>query len=376
VAGFLPQGLLQDLRRLHLVVAVLAVDAAHVLLHLLPQSPALGVPEHQPRRVFVDVKQIQLAPQAPVVAPLGLFEPAQIGLQVFFAGPGGAVDALQHLVAVVAAPVGPGHLHELEVLELAGAGHMRAAAQVFKGALAVQAQGFVARDAGDDLGLVVLALGLEVRHRCVAPEQAALDFFVFGSEFEHFVLDCRQVFGCERAFVGKVVIKTVLDHRADGHLRIGEQFLDRVGQQVGGGVADQLQPLWVFGGDDGQRGVALDPVRGIHQHTIHLAPERGLGQAGTDGSSHVGHRDRAGKWALRTVGEGDIEHEQVQKNETRLGAAPIIFPQNTLGWPGCLWTKQPASSAQLYLHKAKKPTAIASCKLKPPSFPSAKLALG
>jgi hypothetical protein len=62
---------------------------------------------------------------------------------------------------VVAAPVGAGHLHQLEVLELAGAGHVRAAAQVLEFAFAVQRHILVGRDAFDDLGLVVLAQPLK-----------------------------------------------------------------------------------------------------------------------------------------------------------------------------------------------------------------------
>src|SRR5256885_1963185 len=45
VAGLLPQDLVQDLRTLDLLVAVVAVHAAHVLLDLLPQGPALRGPE-------------------------------------------------------------------------------------------------------------------------------------------------------------------------------------------------------------------------------------------------------------------------------------------------------------------------------------------
>ena len=116
------------------------------------------------------MEQVQLAADAAVVALLGLFEAVQVVIELLLVGPGGAVDALEHLVARVAAPVGTGHLHQLEGLELAGGGHVRTAAQVDPVALAVQADGLVGRNAGDDLGLVVLAQaskncdGLIARH--------------------------------------------------------------------------------------------------------------------------------------------------------------------------------------------------------------------
>ena len=165
--------LVEDLRALDLLVAVVAVDLAHVLLHALPHRPALGVPEHQAGRMVVDVEQVQLAAQLAVVALFGLFQHGQVLLQLVLGGPGRAVDALQHLVAVVAAPVGAGQLHQLEVLELAGAGHVRAAAQVFELAFAVQRHVFIGRNAGNDLGLVVLAQALEIRHGLVARQHAA-----------------------------------------------------------------------------------------------------------------------------------------------------------------------------------------------------------
>ena len=49
VTRLLPQGPVQNLRCLDLFIAIVAVDGAHVLLHLLPHTPALGVPENGTR---------------------------------------------------------------------------------------------------------------------------------------------------------------------------------------------------------------------------------------------------------------------------------------------------------------------------------------
>ena len=70
----------------------------------------------------------------------------QIFLELLLVGPGRAVDPLQHLVARIAAPVGAGHLHQLEGLELAGARHMRSAAQILPIALPVQADRLAGRN--------------------------------------------------------------------------------------------------------------------------------------------------------------------------------------------------------------------------------------
>ncbi|MCY1534509.1 hypothetical protein D9M68_698850 [compost metagenome] len=282
MTGLLPQRLVDDLRALDLLVAVVAVDAAHVLLDLLPQRPALGVPEHQAGCVLVDVEQIEFTPELAVVALLGLLDHGQMLLQFVLGGPGRAVNALQHLVAVVAAPVGAGHLHEFEVLELACAGHVGAAAQIFECAFAVERHIFVARDAGNDFGLVVLPHALEIRHGFVARQHAAHHRLVLVGKLGHALFDRHQIIGREGPLVREVVEEAVLDHRADGHLRVREQLLHRIGQQVGGGMADDFQAVGILGGDDGERAVLRDEETGVNHLAVNLAGQRGLGQAAAD----------------------------------------------------------------------------------------------
>ena len=185
---------------------------------------------------------------------------------------------------------------------------MRATAQVFKTAFAVQRHILVARDAGNDLCLVQLAQALEIGHRLVTRQHAALHRLVLGGQLGHALFDGGQVFQRERALVREVVEKAVLDHRADRDLGFREQLLHGVGQQVGGGMADQVQAFGVLGGDDGQRAVSLDQITGINDALAHFAGQSGLGQASADRGSHFGHRHRAGKFALGTVGKRDVNH--------------------------------------------------------------------
>ena len=146
VAGLLPQHAVDDLRAADFLVAVVAVHGTHVLLDRLPHGPAFGMPEHHARRFVLHVEQVEQLAQFAVVALLRLFQTGQVGIQVFLLRPGRTVDALQHLVLRVAAPVGAGHLHQLERFQLAGRRHVRAAAQVGKFAFAVQRHILVGRE--------------------------------------------------------------------------------------------------------------------------------------------------------------------------------------------------------------------------------------
>ena len=111
---------------------------------------------------------------------------------------------------------------------------MRPAAQIDEFALAVQADFFARRNRADDFSFVVFALRLEKSDRLVATPDFARDWLVFFRQFRHFVFNRDQILGCERALVSKVVVKTVLNHRPDGHLRIGIQRFDRIREQMRG----------------------------------------------------------------------------------------------------------------------------------------------
>ena len=191
--GLLPQALIQNLRAFDLEVAVVAIHTTHVLLDLLPHGPSLGMPKHGAWRVFIDVEQIQLAPKFSVVTLFSLFQPNKVLLQVIFAGPGCAINALQHFIAVVAAPIGTGNLHELEMFEFARTRNMGATAKVFEIALAVQAHILIRRDARNDLCFVVFTQPLKVRDSLIARQDTTYNGFVFVGQFGHALFNRGQV---------------------------------------------------------------------------------------------------------------------------------------------------------------------------------------
>src|SRR3546814_9060733 len=85
----------------------------------------------------LQVEEVHLPPEAPVIALLGLLQHGEVGLQPLLVLPAGAVDALELGIARVAAPVGTGDLGQLEgMAELARRGQMRADAEVEPVALA------------------------------------------------------------------------------------------------------------------------------------------------------------------------------------------------------------------------------------------------
>jgi hypothetical protein len=227
---------------------------------------------------------------------------------VFLPRPGGAVDALEHLVAGVAAPVRPGYAHELEGLQLAGGRHVRPAAEVDPVALAVERDRVLLRDRGDDLGLVFLSNGRKVRDRLVARHLATLNRKILPCDLLHFFLYQGQVFRSERPLVGEVVIEAVLDHRTDRHLRFREKLFHRLRKEVGTRVAQDLKTFGIAFGDDLHVGIGLDAIAGVHQLAVHFAGKRRARESRADRSGDVGYGDGCGERLRRAVGQTDIGH--------------------------------------------------------------------
>src|SRR4249919_2113075 len=115
------------------------------------------MPEHGADRLVLEMEQVHRAAELAVIAALGFLETFEISLELLRIGPGGAVDALQHLVARVAAPIRTCELHELEArAEPARGWQVRAAAEVYEVAVAVERDRLAGRDRRDDLGFVRL----------------------------------------------------------------------------------------------------------------------------------------------------------------------------------------------------------------------------
>ena len=96
----------------------------------------------------------------------------------------------------------------------------------------------------------------------------------------------------------EVVIEAVLDRRADGHLRAGEQPLHDRRDDVRGVVADELEALGVLRREDRELAVVIERPGEVDLVAVELREQRGLGEARADLRAHeVGDR-RAGRGLL------------------------------------------------------------------------------
>ena len=123
---------------------------------MVRSSAPFGMPDDQPRAGFIaEGKEIKLAAELAMVAALCLLDPLQIELELLLVGEGRGVDALQHGVLFVAAPVGAGHAGQLERLEQTGRRDMRTAAEIDEISLTVERH-LVVGEIANQLDLVAL----------------------------------------------------------------------------------------------------------------------------------------------------------------------------------------------------------------------------
>ena len=190
------------------------------------------------------MEHLELAPQAAVIAPLGLGEAVQVGGEVGGAEPGGAVDPLELGIALVAAPVDPGDAEQLDGREGATIRDVRSPAEVEEGAGAVDAHAADVRgEAIDDRDLELLPHLLE-ETPCLVPRQ---HLALIGDpplrQLTHPRLDGRQVSVGEMTVLGEqeVVEEAVLDRRTDIVLGPREELADRCRHEVGGAVPEDVQ---------------------------------------------------------------------------------------------------------------------------------------
>ena len=318
----LPQRARHELRSVDLAVTGRALLRAHEVDERAEQLPALRVPEHGADGFVLEVKEVHLLAELAMVAALGLFEAIEIGLQLLGIGPRRAVDALQHLVPRIAAPIGAGELHELEArAEPPRRRQVRAAAQIDERALAVQRDRLAGRDSADDLGFVALALLQEELDGRVAIPDLAHDLLVARHDLVHALLDALEILGRERLAAREIVVEAVLDRGADRHLRFRIELLDGFRHDVRRVVAQELEPVRGRARHDLDARVVLDRQRQVLERAVYSDRHGVALEARADAARDGPAVDGRGIRALRSVGERDGRHNESAWTKKRASKA-------------------------------------------------------
>ena len=319
VPAGLPQQRPADVGAVDGLVAAAAHLRPDVVLHLLANDRALGVPDVQAgAQLLGEAEQVQLARELAVVALACLLQLLEVRRQRLAGLPRGPVDALQHRALLVPSPVRAGHALQRERRDPAGGGDVRSAAEVEPvavlaalvgverdlrglgvGAGRVDARGLAV---GEDLDLVGLVV--QLLQRLVARELHAAEGLVLLDDLGHAGLDALEVLGRERLLDVEVVVEAVVDRRPDRELRAREEVGDRLRHHVGGRVADDRAAL-VGIGRDRLHGRAVGHLAGeVHGLPVD-ASGHDLAADRTDGLQGLAGGGAAGQLGGRSVGALD-----------------------------------------------------------------------
>ena len=236
VAGLLPQVAVEDLRGGDLLVAGGDVDLPPVGHEGVLERDAVRQEEREPGPLFGHHEDAELLAELAVVPLLGLLHHGEVLVEVLLVLEGGAVDAGEHLVVLVAAPVRACDGGELERLALLRVEHVRPGAEVGELALLVEADDGVLGEVLDKLDLVVLVPLLHELDRFGPRKGEGLEFEVLLHDLLHLGLDLGQVVCSEAAFAVHVVVESVADRGTDGQFGLGPEPFDGLREDVRGGV--------------------------------------------------------------------------------------------------------------------------------------------
>ena len=271
VAGGLPEGAREDDRGLDLVVAELGLHLVPIVHEGVADDHAVGEPEREAGARLGHHEEVHLLADLAVVAALGLLEHVQVLVELLLGGEGDAVDAGEHLVVLIALPVGARDARELEGLHGLGVADVGADAHVDVVALLVEGDARVLVEVADMLDLVLLAALLHKGDGLCAGLLEDPELEVLLADLLHLGLDGGQVVLADLLALGEVdvVVEAVVGRGAIGEVGAGIQARDGLGHDVGGRVAHDVGDL--IGGALDDLAVVLQdlhgkPLSGIAMH--------------------------------------------------------------------------------------------------------------
>src|SRR5215211_628015 len=267
------------------LVAVAALHLADVAFHEMPEHLALGQEQRDAGTgVRREGEEMKVLADLAVIPLSGLLETLEVGLQFLLGRPGGAVDAGEHRVLLVAAPVGSGDVLQPEGPELAGARNMRTAAQVEEVALAVD-RDVVVLQVVDDLQLVrvvpVEIFDFGLRDFLALYGQVSLD------DLAHPLLDARQILVRDAPVDLDVVEEAVLYGWSDGELATRIELQYGLRHSMRGRVAQDLEPLGRVLCNDLELTAAIERGVEVYEPPVQLRHHGVASEARSDPLDHI-----------------------------------------------------------------------------------------
>src|ERR1700722_13428534 len=184
--------------------------------------------------LLLDREEIELGAELAMIASSRLLETRQILFKFLAVVPRRAVDALQHRLVLVPAPIGSRHIPQLERADSPRGLRMAATAEIRKLTDRVERDrlilGYLARH------LHLVRIGAKLGDRVVARHLPPGHRILRHDDLGHPPFEPFEILGRKRLGSIEIVVEAILYCRSDRWLRLGKKVLDGISQDVGRGV--------------------------------------------------------------------------------------------------------------------------------------------
>ena len=266
--------LVSDVRRDYLLVAVFFLYSAQELFQTVAQGGSFRQPQRQAlAHPLREREQFQVLAQFAVVAFLRFLHHRKVFVQHRLLRERNAVDAGQHLVLFVSAPVGSRHRGQFYRLDVARVRDVRAAAQVGERAVRVERNRAVFQ-VGYQFDFIGVAFFREIFQGFGFRDFAAHQFFLVARKFLHLLFYLFQVGFRYRRRAVHVVVEAVFDGRAYAEFDARIEGFQRFGQQVRRRVPECVFAFGVVPFVESDRSVFFDRARHVDRRAVYRGGQR------------------------------------------------------------------------------------------------------
>ena len=292
------------------------------MFQTISERSAFRQPQRQARsHARRETKQFELLAELAVVALLGLLEHRQVFVEHRFFRKGDSVDTGQHLVVLVAAPVGPGHRSQLDRLHVPHVRQVRPAAQIGKITVRIETDRPVFEPLDQFHFILVAFFGIGL-HRLGLADLAATDRLLRARQFFHLFLDLRQIAFGDRRRTVHIVVKAVLDARPNPELDPRIERFERLGQQMRRRVPERFLAFGIFPFVQFDRRIFVDRAVQIDDLAVDRSRQHLLRQARADALRNLHCGRSLGVLTNAAVGKSYFYHHESIRLSGAIRAAP------------------------------------------------------
>ncbi|TWK47196.1 hypothetical protein CHCC20348_3979 [Bacillus paralicheniformis] len=190
----------------------------------------LWQPKRQPLPYLLrNRKQLQFFSELSMVAFFCFLKEAKMLIKLRFFEESRTINALEHLVVAVSAPVCSRKAQQFELLDFSCRRNVNTAAQIEEFALLIDRYRFTFRNRIKQFQFQIIADFGKPGSGFLTADFFSYDRQIFANDFFHFLLNLRKVFRSQRFFHIHIVVEAVFNDRTHAELHVFIQALDRLG---------------------------------------------------------------------------------------------------------------------------------------------------